>query len=154
MLDRLEKLDKAATPGPWFAHNTDDSWFMNAYAVTTSKSEPELDCEPAKPDPSVVAVTLLQQPNVVCHESTQWHEDAVLIAAARNALPALLAVARAAEGLAEAERQQRIVKTPSGDFGGDFEACGRWIANRDLDLKRAAINVRAALAKLKEADNG
>lgn len=99
-IDELQRLHEAATKGPWFAHNTDDALFMNAYAVTTSEREPDLDgCTDFHKDAhdkSVVALTLLQQPRVVGHESTRWQEDAELIAAARNALPALLRVARAA----------------------------------------------------------
>ncbi len=100
-IEELQRLHEAATQGPWFAHNTEDSLFMNAYAVTTSENEPNLDgCtdfHKEAHDKSVVALTLLQQPRVVGHESNRWAEDADLIATMRNALPALLRVARAAE---------------------------------------------------------
>lgn len=117
-IEELQRLHEAATGGPWFAHNTEDSLFMNAYAVTTSESEPNLDgCtdfHKEAHDKSVVALTLLQQPRVVGHESNRWAEDADLIAAMRNALPALLRVARAAKAIRERNQVSDWVFTDTG----------------------------------------
>ena len=81
-LDHLEALDREATPAPW--HILDIPW-----------RDPRVPGE-------VVAATLLQMPPLAMHDSDLWDENARLIAATRNALPHLIAEARAAEGVRDA----------------------------------------------------
>ena len=71
-LDRLAELEQAATPGPWL-HRTgpDDDW-------------------------NVVQVDVLRFFEA-SHDRPESQADATLIAESRNALPALIAIARAAE---------------------------------------------------------
>jgi hypothetical protein len=88
--DELRALCAQATAGPWYAHNPDDEVCMNAYAVTTSPGEPVVDASPPNDHEQIVALTLLQSPRVVCHAAGRWEADARFIAAAREAVPALL----------------------------------------------------------------
>jgi hypothetical protein len=78
-IDELERLERAATPGPWGV-------------VTDGKFGKELQVQP----PSGVTY--------ICECGWDFPDnraDAEFIAAARNALPALLRVARAAEATAQ-----------------------------------------------------
>jgi len=75
-LDELDRLEKAATPGPW-VHFDGAPEHGNAYV-----SGPE-------PDNWTAAECFGSDPDA----------DAALIAAARNALPGLLAIAQAAQKL-------------------------------------------------------
>lgn len=113
LLDTFYVLDANATPGPWFMHNTNDALCMNAFAVTTKEREPDLDSTPFSVDPSVVALTLLQQPRVVSHKSGRWDYDAQAIAASRNLFRALLDVAKAVDEVSRVE--PFMVDHPYGD---------------------------------------
>lgn len=94
-LGRLEGLAAEATPGPWYYHNTDDYACMNAVAVTTSPEEPDTQMgEPEEFCREIVALTLYQSPRVVCHGARSWFADGLFIAAAREAVPALVAEVR------------------------------------------------------------
>jgi hypothetical protein len=88
--DELRALCAQATAGPWYVHNPDDEACMNAYAVTTSPGEPVVDATPPNDHGQIIALTLLQSPRVVCHAAGRWEADARFIAAAREAVPALL----------------------------------------------------------------
>jgi hypothetical protein len=104
-IEELTRLEAAAAPGPWIATNPDDSSCMNIYCVTTGR---EPDDEAGLEEPGVICATLLQTPARVGSPYTpdddtqnRWYENAMFIAAARNALPALLSDrARMAEQLA------------------------------------------------------
>lgn len=77
-LDEIERLEAQATPGPWQASTSEGDVFVNGADMSS----------------------------FVCHLGTEAPDgmaDAAFIAAARNALPALLRVARAALDLVEAE---------------------------------------------------
>lgn len=81
-IERLERLEKAATPGPWeFIHGHDGDGDSCDILVKLDDECPP-DCDP-------------EHTNVLFdagdRESSNWD----LIAAARNALPALIACAKA-----------------------------------------------------------
>lgn len=80
-LDKLEQLEKAATPGPWNA-----DYVQAAIRHLSRNVDPDYYCTEEQ--------SLSGNGDVF-----NRREDGPLIAAARNALPALLAVARAAEAL-------------------------------------------------------
>lgn len=94
-LSELDAMEKAATRGPWYPRATDDDCRMNARFVST-------ECGPLTEDgrwmhdgqsrsdgfPNSVCVTLHQlTPTIGVNEDD---ENTELIAASRNALPALL----------------------------------------------------------------
>jgi hypothetical protein len=94
-LAEIEARAKAATDGPWYAHNTDDSMFMNCYSVTTSEREPDTEFfDGENCDKTVVAMTLYQERRIVCHEAGKWEEDSEFIAHARTDVPDLVAEVR------------------------------------------------------------
>lgn len=110
-LDKLEALEKAATPGLWYAHATDDTYCMNARYIGTRPSEFVHDnlrgLAPSSPDKEppndVIAITLLQQPKLANNE--HYEENMELIVALRNAAPELIELARENAALkAEVER--------------------------------------------------
>lgn len=96
-LAKLKRLEAAATPGPWYAHATDDRYCMNARYVGVRKSDfshdnlcglshKSLDQEPPQ---DVIAITLLQMPNLATNENCD--ENTEFIASIRNAAPELFA---------------------------------------------------------------
>lgn len=74
MLDELERLHQAATPGPWYSNRADPA----PYEICSGN--------PRTPDLLIAA-------------APEYGVNADLIVAAVNALPALLAAARAAQAL-------------------------------------------------------
>lgn len=95
-LDRLEELDRAASPGPWFVRHLDDDHAMSAVTVST---QPEIaDYGSMRkgdwPLDAVVAACLLQQPRYVDPPDQKWDENAALIAEVRTVLPELLRLAK------------------------------------------------------------
>ena len=91
-LDKLERLERGATPGPWRHSHTDDDHCMSMVVVTTDveindRGHPD-DCK------FVVAATLVQAPRYVDVADQKWDENAALIAEMRNALPELMRLAR------------------------------------------------------------
>ena len=87
-IDRELEICERATPGPWYAHNPDDQYCMNAYCVSTDRCEPEMEYGDEKRWLNeVVAFTLLQSPRVVGHAAKRWEHDADFIAAARLGYP-------------------------------------------------------------------
>lgn len=109
-MDDLRALLAAATPGPWHFWHGDDSSCMNAYGVTSEPCDHGMTDDEGHPR-HVVALTLLQAPRLAdIHDpestdaagwikdtsSWRWSENAALIVAAVNALPALLDVVEAA----------------------------------------------------------
>jgi hypothetical protein len=108
-LDRLQELDRAASPGPWFVRHLDDDHAMSAVAVSTQPETGDFGSmrEGDWPLDVVVAACLLQQPRYVDPPDQKWDENAVLIAEVRTALPELLRLARI--GLAqEASGRRRV----------------------------------------------
>ncbi|MEG3144954.1 hypothetical protein U1839_09830 [Sphingomonas sp. RT2P30] len=101
-LARLNALDEAATPGPWFVRRLDDNACMCAVAVSTKADGDDAFVDEWRGE-EMVAACLIQDPPYVVPEA-RWDENAALIAAMRNALPELLRLARL--GLVDAGRQQ------------------------------------------------
>lgn len=79
-------LDKA-TPGPWYVVWTDDEDHMNAvYVGTVNRGlahDGDLGADGSRHG-EIIAMTLLQEPRMVSHSSRKWHENARLIAVARD----------------------------------------------------------------------
>lgn len=96
---------EAATPGPWYAHYTDDNMCMCAMYISTEPGEGrhdnlrgmDIDDDTHRPDPKTVrAITLLQSPRLVGDGDVEAgtfraEEDTAFIAAVRDALPRLIA---------------------------------------------------------------
>lgn len=90
-LDSLQSLADAATPGPWRDDNPDDSYCMNMYVVMpASEPEPNDEDELNK----AICVTLLQTKARIGGTSVRWDANARFIAAARTAVPELIAEVR------------------------------------------------------------
>lgn len=143
-LAELERLEQAATAGPWYPHATDDEVFMNARYVSTepgptmrrvklSDGEHVIDVgkwthdgaqgmadgnkDQAQSD-KVVAVTLLQAPRLA--DPDQCDENTELIAALRNAAPRLLAELaelRAENARLRGERDAALSAAPAAPAG-------------------------------------
>ena len=96
-LDELQRLDAAATPAPWYPQHEDDALCMNAYYVSTKPDGHNLDTR--NPSDDVIAICLLQEPRLAGTLDGKWDANTALIAAMRNALPALIARLRAADEL-------------------------------------------------------
>jgi hypothetical protein len=115
------RLKEAATEGPWYAHNPDDTMAMNAYCVTTSPHEPDTEDGSGA---GIVAATLLQSFVPVGHESGLWRADAAFIAYAKNDpveadVDAMLAEVRRLQGLiAEADRRTGELWDDTGEDQG------------------------------------
>jgi hypothetical protein len=91
-LEAIKARLAAATPGPWYDHNPDDDYCMNAYTVTNSPVEPDVGVDERTNDHKhIIALTLLQTPRVACHEDSRWEENARFIAHAPTDIAALLA---------------------------------------------------------------
>ena len=86
-VERLQALDAAATPPPWYAHNPDDESFMNVFCVSNSPSEPDTEDGDTT---GIIATTLYQSPRRLGGWHERWAEDAALIAMMRNLLRRLL----------------------------------------------------------------
>jgi hypothetical protein len=93
-LNELEALCVQATPGPWFVRHLDDSHSMNLVAVSTIQDRAHLPW-PEYGHETIVAATLIQEPRYVDHAAGRWDEDAAFIAAARTAMPQLIAEVKA-----------------------------------------------------------
>ena len=106
MLDELQRLLDAATPGSWYPRATDDRDFQNARYISTvphgdgMQHDGQQGMDVVNPTGSdcVIAVTLLQVPPLATAE--ECDENTLLICALRNAAPALIALARAVEAFA------------------------------------------------------
>lgn len=86
-LSTWEAQAAAATPGPWFLADGDDSSCMTLIGVATGSN---IEGVPEE----VVCLTLLQDPKMATHSSGLWDENAIFIASARTAVPALIAEVR------------------------------------------------------------
>lgn len=84
----LEALEKAATPGPWRVTENLDYW------VTAAEPEAPIGDD----EPLVAHCGDIHWPNYE-EKQPEWRSNAELIAALRNAAPALIAQAREAEAL-------------------------------------------------------
>ena len=107
-LDELEKLAKAATPGPWEVHNTDDAACMNTFYITENGgTDEDLDCRTGEVPhhKEIIAITLLQDPRVADHEN--FEDNAYYIAASNpQTVLSLIERVRLAEAEVAALREQ------------------------------------------------
>jgi len=132
-LDKLAALEAAATKGPWVLH-TGCSW--------RRISTPDCDGNVLRPTNHPVD----RHPDLEVREA-----DAALLVAARNALPALLEVARVLRKLAEAGSANRIDANVNDLPHGNL--VGFPIDRRDDAKKWCALlnEADAALAALDKA---
>lgn len=100
---------EAATPGPWYAHHTDDEYSMNVYSVSLNKWEPDTD---AGNGGGIIAATLLQSEIKVGHDDGKWENNADFMAHARADVPWLLGKIRsmALDALAAEGRSQKEIE--------------------------------------------
>ncbi|WP_316778985.1 hypothetical protein [Streptomyces sasae] len=89
-LDEIEALCTAATPGPWFVRNLDDSHAMNLLAVSTVADTGRGERWPDFDHGELIAATLVQEPRYVDCADERWDENAAFIAMARDAVPRLV----------------------------------------------------------------
>lgn len=75
------------TPAPWYAHNPDDSSFMNVFCVTNSPHEPDTEIDDTA---GIIAGTLIQTPLRLGQWHDNWETDAEFIALARNAFEVMM----------------------------------------------------------------
>ena len=121
LIERAKTLSGKATPGPWYAHATDDDMGMNGRYVGTKECEFKHDNEYGLstnyPNNDIVAITLLQSPpmalDVYADDNTKF------IAESREMLPEM------AEKLESMPEMLQIV----GDWYRDE------MDNHDLDIK-------------------
>ncbi len=102
-LRQIEARAAKATPGPWYAHATDDMYASNALYISVEPGSidhhdnrhgmEEGNWKQADPG-GVVAITLLQSPLLACVKSREWDENSVFIAHARTDIPLLAAEVR------------------------------------------------------------
>ena len=95
-LNALDALEKAASTGPWHVRRLDDEHSMSAVAVST---RPDTDAGASMRmgtwrGGEILAACLIQAPPYVVPADGKWDENARLIAAARNALPELIRLAK------------------------------------------------------------
>lgn len=84
-LSAIEARANAATRGPWFAHNPDDSMYMNVLLVSDSPVDPDTECPLDEVEyGKIIALTLFQAPRIVDHDSGLWYENAEFIAEVRR----------------------------------------------------------------------
>jgi hypothetical protein len=90
-LNRIRQLAGAATPGPWYVRMLDDDYAAGFVAVSTSPDTGRDERWPRFDHGSIVAATLVQNPErYVDIADGRWDENAAFIAAAREAVPRLL----------------------------------------------------------------
>lgn len=94
VLDEIEALCDAATPGPWYPRRLDDDHAMSLVAVSTVPDTGRGERWPDFAESEIVAATLVQEPRYVDVADEKWDENAAFIAMAREAVPALLAEVR------------------------------------------------------------
>jgi hypothetical protein len=97
-LNRLEALDKAATPGPWYVRQLDDDMCQGAVAISCKPDDGMVPSMRAGnwPGHEIIAACLIQSPPYAVVDDDKFEDNAELIAAIRNCLPELLLFARAA----------------------------------------------------------
>lgn len=113
-LKEIETRAALATPGPWYAHRTDDELYSSAAYVSIEASDFNHDNktrmsagspQQAKPE-GVIAITLLQNPQLAVADACD--ENALFIAHARTDVPQLIAeVRRLRERVVEMEKSAR-----------------------------------------------
>ncbi len=151
-LDEIERLEKAATPGLWKVDYKDHGGGEEEFIVTDHKGD---NSETEYIDHIVIGAGWYDGPHLMCREN-----DGNLIAALRNAAPALIASARELGTLKaklEAVRQPRCGCEICGMKGDCMcpadESVYTMALAAAMDERNAAIAERDALAaKLGEAE--
>jgi len=90
-LAAIADLAARATSGPWHVRHLDDEHAMSLVAVST---EPDTGLGERWPDfdhATMIAAALVQQPRYVDIADERWDVNAAFIAAARTAVPRLVA---------------------------------------------------------------
>ncbi|KIE23111.1 hypothetical protein LK08_31670 [Streptomyces sp. MUSC 125] len=105
-LDELDELTQAATPGPWFVRSLDDERAMSLVAVSTTPDTGLGERWPDFDHHEIVAATLVQHPRYVDTADECWDENAQFIAAAREAVPRLVAEIRGLRRQLEARSRE------------------------------------------------
>jgi hypothetical protein len=101
-LDEIELNATRATPGPWFVRQLDDDWASSMVAVSTVPDTGQGERWPAFDAGDIVAATLVQAPvRYVDIRDQDWQGNAAFIAAARTAVPRLVAEIRRLRGQTE-----------------------------------------------------
>ncbi|MFK8908375.1 hypothetical protein [Streptomyces sp. YS-3] len=93
-LAEIQELAEAATPGPWHVRFVDDDYAMNLVAISITPDTGLGERWPDFDHRQIVAATLVQQPRYVGVADELWDENARFIAAAREAIPRLIAEIR------------------------------------------------------------
>jgi len=93
-LAEIQELAEAATPGPWHVRFLDDDYAMNLVAISTTPDTGLGERWPDFDHRQIVAATLVQQPRYVDVADERWDENARFVAAAREAVPRLIAEIR------------------------------------------------------------
>jgi hypothetical protein len=87
----IADLATRATPGPWHVRQLDDEYAMSLVAVSTEPDTGLGERWPNFDHATMIAATLVQQPRYVDIADERGHVNATFIAAARTAVPRLLA---------------------------------------------------------------
>ena len=90
-LEKLRRLETAATPGPWAYDAINDPGDSSMVIVSTEDLEGPTFRRWHEIDPQqIVAATLVQSGSLVLGPDERWDTNAQLIATTRDALPRLL----------------------------------------------------------------
>ncbi|MEV5571280.1 hypothetical protein AB0L06_14615 [Spirillospora sp. NPDC052269] len=93
-LDSLEEVADAATPGPWYVRQLDDTHAMCLVAVSTVPDSGRNERWPDFDHGQIVAATLIQAPRYVDVADDFWDQNAQFIADARRDVSRLIAEVR------------------------------------------------------------
>jgi hypothetical protein len=94
-IDEIAALEQAASAAPWHVTELSDDVGMSAVTITKNPSTArEYIAFPEWISEDVVAACLVQSPSLANVDDHRSHENALLIAAMRNALPELLRLAK------------------------------------------------------------
>lgn len=136
-LAKLVELDKAATPRPWSAELGE--YVHTGWTVITARGE---GMTPSSPLAVIGKIS-----NVLGEDEAM--KEAALIAAARNALPALLASAAAAQTMREALEGLLRVRDWAIKAGGTEGPLPHDVIVKFAEMQSAAVD--AAMAAIEKA---
>ncbi|MFC5187902.1 hypothetical protein [Actinomadura harenae] len=100
-LDSIEEGVEAASPGPWYVRQLDDTYAMCMVAVSTVPGGEKNQRWPDFDHGEIVAATLVQEPRYVDLADGLWDQNAQFIADARRDVPRLIAEVRRLRRLLE-----------------------------------------------------
>lgn len=95
-LEKLQEIEERCTPGPWFVRWLDDQSYMSSVAISTDRgSVRNIKFNNYQWDSSdIVALFLLQSPDLVNHIDGKYSENVEMVCAVRNILPELIRLAK------------------------------------------------------------